>query len=250
MSCRGFSKRVRSPNSATVVTATVNWTPCRAWRASTTGAKRQVLHLLVECEFQTSQTFSLFGDGLDVCLKDDLLRRCGTHHLAEPAQVGGTPVGPPRRADIVPQQEGFEPQLGRLQIPQGLFPRPTQVADRCIVEGRDIDRGEVPGAHEPGQLHGVPSVGFHPVARLFRNQRGSDHPADVVFFGQITIEPIPTWTGFIDKDEVFGLGLQLPNQGVDVTGSSPSFGPSLVLAQSANILLFRLCSFRNPKARR
>ena len=29
-------------DSATVVTATVNWTPRRAWRASTTGAKRQV----------------------------------------------------------------------------------------------------------------------------------------------------------------------------------------------------------------
>src|SRR6185295_20010017 len=52
--------------------------------------------LLVEFEFKTSQTFRLFGDGLDVFLKDDLLRRCGTHHLAEPAQMGGTPVGPPR----------------------------------------------------------------------------------------------------------------------------------------------------------
>ena len=90
----------------------------------------------MECAFQTSETFRLFGDGLDVCLKDDLLCRCGTHHLAEPAQVGGTPVGPPRIADIVPQQKRFQPQLGRLEIPEGLFPRPTQVADRFIVEGR------------------------------------------------------------------------------------------------------------------
>ena len=59
--------------------------------------------LLVECEFETPQTFRLCSDGLDVCLKDDLLRRCGTDHLAEPAQVGGAPVGPPGRADIVPQ---------------------------------------------------------------------------------------------------------------------------------------------------
>ena len=98
----------------------------------------------MEFEFKTSQTFSLFGDGLDVFLKDDLLRRCGTHHLAAPAQVGRTPVGPPRRAAVVPQQKRFQPQRGRLQIPEGLFPRPTQVADRFIVEGRDIDRGEVP----------------------------------------------------------------------------------------------------------
>jgi len=100
--------------------------------------------LRVECEFQTSQTVCLFGDGLDVFLKDDLLRRGGTHHLAEPAQVGGTPVGPPRLADIVPQQKRFQPQLGRLASPQGLFPRPTQVADRFLVDGGDIHGSKVP----------------------------------------------------------------------------------------------------------
>ena len=58
--------------------------------------------------------------------------------------MGRAPVGPTRIADIVPQQEGFEPQLGRLEIPQGLFPRPTQVADGFIVDGGDIHGGEVP----------------------------------------------------------------------------------------------------------
>jgi hypothetical protein len=38
----GVSTRVRSPSSATVVTATMTRTPRRAWRASTTGGKRQV----------------------------------------------------------------------------------------------------------------------------------------------------------------------------------------------------------------
>src|SRR5215510_13379747 len=37
----GLSKRVRSPRSATMVTATGNWTPRRAWSASTIGRKRQ-----------------------------------------------------------------------------------------------------------------------------------------------------------------------------------------------------------------
>ena len=39
---RGFAPRVRSPRSATVVTAPVHGTPRRAWRASTPGAKRPV----------------------------------------------------------------------------------------------------------------------------------------------------------------------------------------------------------------
>jgi hypothetical protein len=49
----------------------------------------------VEFVFQTLQTFRLFGDGLDVFLKDHLLRGRGTPHLAEPLQVGGTPVARP-----------------------------------------------------------------------------------------------------------------------------------------------------------
>jgi hypothetical protein len=61
------------------------------------------LHLLVEFVFQTLQAFGLCGDGLYVFLKDHWLRGCRTHHLAKPSQGGGAPVGPARRADIVPQ---------------------------------------------------------------------------------------------------------------------------------------------------
>ena len=58
--------------------------------------------------------------------------------------MGRAPMGPPRRAESVPQHEGFAPQLGRLQSPQGLFPRSAQGADGCIVDGGDRHRGEVP----------------------------------------------------------------------------------------------------------
>ena len=96
------------------------------------------------CVFKTLPACGLCGDSLDVFLKDNLLRGCGTHHLTEPAQVGGTPVSSTCRAEIVPQPKSFEPQLGRLQLPQGLFPRPAQGADGCIVDGGAIHRGEVP----------------------------------------------------------------------------------------------------------
>jgi hypothetical protein len=43
ISCRGFSKRVRSPSSATVVTPPVKWPPRRARSASTTGGHRQAV---------------------------------------------------------------------------------------------------------------------------------------------------------------------------------------------------------------
>ena len=139
---------------------------CDLWRSAPGFA------LLVACECKTSQPFRLCGDGLAVCLKDDLRRRCGTHHLAAPAPVGRPPGGPPRRADVVAQHKRLQPQLGRLQSPEGIFPRPTQVAERCIVEGRDLARGEVPGAQEPGPWSGVTAVGGDPVARLVGQHRG------------------------------------------------------------------------------
>ena len=175
------------------------------------------LHLRVACEFQTPQTCSRCSGRLDGCLKDQLWRGGGTDHLAEPAPVGGAPVGSPGRADIVSQHEGVEPQRGRLQVPQGLCPRSTQVADGCIVDRRDRDGGEVPRAPAPSQLPSLPTVGCDPVARPFGHQGGGDDPADRVLWRQRAIPPRATRASCVDKDQVFGLRWELPHQMVDGT---------------------------------
>ena len=54
---------------------------------------------------------------------------------------------------------------------------------------------EGPGAHEPGQLPSVTPVGCALAARLRGHPRARHHPADVVFFGQITREPSATRAG-------------------------------------------------------
>ena len=89
------------------------------------GLEAPGFHLRVQFVFQTLEAFGLFGHRLDIFLKDNVLRRGGTHHLAEPAQLGWAPSGAPCIADIVPEQEGFETQLGRFQIPEGVFTRPA-----------------------------------------------------------------------------------------------------------------------------
>ena len=86
----------------------------------------------------------MFGHCVDIFLKDNLLRWGGTDYFTEPTQMGWAPIGSSRIADIVPQQEGFEPQLGRFQLPEGVFTRPAQVANGLIVDGGDIHRGESP----------------------------------------------------------------------------------------------------------
>jgi hypothetical protein len=166
--------------------------------------------LLVACACQTAQPVRLCGDGLDVCLQDDRRRRGGTHHRAEPAPVGRTPVGPPRRAAGVPPHKRWQPQLGRLQSPEGICPRPTQIAEGFSVDGGHRHRGEGPGAQQPGQWPSVPPVGCDPVARLFGHQGGGDDPADRALFQQGAREPGGAGARFRDDDERRTLGLQLP----------------------------------------
>ena len=123
---------------------------------------------------------------------------------------GRTPMGPPCGADSVPQHEGLAPSRGRLQIPEGLFPRSAPSADGCIVDGGDRPRGEVPCAHQPGQLPSVTPVGVDPVARLFGHQGGGDDPADRAWFQQGAREPGAAGARFRDEDERRTLRLQLP----------------------------------------
>ena len=127
------------------------------------------------------------------------------------------------------EQEGFAPPLGCLPIPERLFPRPAQVTHRFIVDGGDVDWGEVARAHEPGEWHGITPVGFDAVTCLFRHQGGGDAPADVALLHPVALEPIPTRAGFRDQDQVLGLRVELPHQGVDVTlpGATSSEGNNL-----------------------
>jgi hypothetical protein len=173
--------------------------------------------LLVEFPFETLEAFGVFGNGTDIFLKDDVLSRCRTDHLGEPSEMGRVPGGPAGGSDIVSPQEGFETELGILKSTAGIFARPSEIANGFVFNRGDIDGGEIPRACQPGQLHGVSAVRVDAVTSLLGNQRRRHHPAVVVFFRQIAVEPVATRAGFIDKDEVFGLGLHLPDELVEVT---------------------------------
>jgi hypothetical protein len=65
-------------------------------------------------------------------------------------------------------------------------------------------------------LHSIAAVRFDPVTSLFGDQRGGHDPANVSFFAQIPVEPVAAGAGFVDKNQVFGLRVQLPNELIDV----------------------------------
>ena len=148
--------------------------------------------MLLQFMFESSEAFGVFGDGTDIFLKDDLLRRCGADHCREPPEVGWVPIGPAHGTDIVSQQEGFETEFGVLEIAEGIFARPREVPNGFIFDLGNIDRGKITRAGQAGQLHGVAAVGFDPITGLFWNQRRRHHPAVVAFFGEIPVEPVAT----------------------------------------------------------
>jgi hypothetical protein len=180
------------------------------------------LHLFVARLVETLQTCGVLVHRPDLFLEDDLLGRGCTDDVSEPAQGGRSPGCLACLADILPQQKRFEPELGRLESPAGIFTRPAQIATGFVFDRGNIDGSEVTRAHQAGQLDGVTTSGFDPVAGLFRHQRGGHDPADEPFFRSIAIEPIPTRAGFIDKDQVLAFRLQLPDELLDIALSTPN----------------------------
>ncbi len=171
----------------------------------------------MEFLFQTPEPLRVFGDGADVFLKDNVLRRGGTAHLREPPEVGRAPVSSARVAEILPEQKSFETELGRLEVPQGIFTGAAEIANGFIFNRGNLHGGEIPRAHQARELDCIPTIRFHPVARLFGHEGGRDDTAELALFRQIAIEPIPTGTSFIDEDQMRGLGLHLANEVVNVT---------------------------------
>ena len=161
-------------------------------------------HLFVECLLQSLESLGVFGDRVHVFWEDELLGGGGTDHFREPSEVGGVPGSLACRADSVPQPKGFQTSLCRLEVTERICTRPAQIAKGFIFHHGDIDGGKVSRAHQPGQLHRIPTVGVHPVTRLVGHEGGGHDPAGVAVLRQIAVEPIAAWARFRDKDQMCG----------------------------------------------
>ena len=167
------------------------------------GGETPPLDLLPEFGLEALQPFLMVRNGADVLLEDHRLRRRGTDHCRQPAQRSGPPGGTALIPDILLQQEGRQPVRGGLEIPDGILPGAAEVADRRVLDCRDIDSREIARAHESGQLGRITSIGVDAGARLLRDQRWGHDPTDQFFLGEIAIKPVPAGSSFVDKDQRF-----------------------------------------------
>jgi hypothetical protein len=128
------------------------------------------LHVILECLCATLESFGVFVDGADLCLPDDWLHWCRADHCREPPEMGRAPMGPTGGADIVSASERCASKLGVLKIAAGIFPCPREVSYGFIFDLGDINHRESTRARQPGQLPGVPTVGFDAVTGLLGNE--------------------------------------------------------------------------------
>lgn len=75
----------------------------------------------MELGFDVGEVLGAFGDGADVLLEDDVLRRGGQGDSRELVEMSGAPGSSAGVVDIVAQQEAFEAELGRLEIVHGVL---------------------------------------------------------------------------------------------------------------------------------
>ena len=130
------------------------------------GGETPALDLLSESSLKALESFVVFSHGPDIRLEDDRLGGRGTDRVRQPAPRGRPPRGTALIPDILAQEEGLQPVLGGLAIPDRILTRAGEVADGFVLDRRDRDRGQIAGTPQPGELGGVTAIGLDAVARL------------------------------------------------------------------------------------
>lgn len=89
---------------------------------------------------------------------------------ADPAPVSRPPVSPAGIPHVMAEQERFQTLPGLFQIPSGGAPGADQVTERFALDGRHVDRRQVPGAQRTHLFCSITSVGLDALARFPGNQ--------------------------------------------------------------------------------
>lgn len=166
--------------------------------------------------FETLQPFDLLIDGTNELLEGDLLGRCGADDLGQVATVS---IGPVRTAGVVePQteQERLQPQLGRLEGDASGVAGSTEIADRFVFDGGNVNRGEISGTQQASEFDGVTPVSFDLVPGTLGDQGRGNDLAFQPLLCQVTIEDVAAGSGFVCKDQAAGFAVKPANKLVDV----------------------------------
>ena len=105
-----------------------------------------------------------FVDRVAVLLQRDVLGGERDTEIGEPAAIGSRPTGASRIASTLAEQECLQPMLGLGREADRVFARAHEITEGFIRGRRNIDRGELAGAMQPGQGVAIPPIGLDPIA--------------------------------------------------------------------------------------
>src|SRR5450755_117979 len=110
----------------------------------------------------------------------------------------------PRRPIVVTamtQEKARELLTGLAQIADRHKTCAYEIADCLMSLIGNPDSGQFPSAMQLGQVERIPPVGLDPISRLARNQRRSHDDALMPGEGQLPLNPIAAWSGFIAESK-------------------------------------------------
>jgi hypothetical protein len=174
--------------------------PRQACSAPTTG-RQPLEELLLDGLGEPVHPLGGLGDPQHVLLEGDALGRIGQHQARDPAPVRIGPGRFARVADVVAQQQGREPVAHLALHRHRVLARTHQIAHGLIGHIGHVDRFQLPGACQPGQLQTIAPVGLDPIAYPPRGVRRRHHPALVPAGHQPAVNHIPARARLVDKHQ-------------------------------------------------
>jgi len=171
---------------------------------------------IAEFGFDTLEALGAFGDSADVFLEDDLLSGSGQSDPRELVEMSGAPDGSAGVLDVVSKQERLEAELGGFEIAHGILACAREIADRFVVDIRDMDRSEIAGSQQACEGDGVAAIGLDSIAGFAGDERWCDDEAGEALLGEIAVEREAARPCFVSEDEARGFGLESSREFVDV----------------------------------
>ena len=163
-------------------------------------------------------------DRVAVLLQRDVLRGEGKTEIGQPPTIRPSPSGTPWIAAALPEQERFQAMFGLGAQADGIFPRADEIAQRFVVGRRDVDRGELAGAMQPGERVAIAPIGLDPIAAALRHARGIDDLAVLPLGGELAMDPKPARAGLIHEAQP-PLGARRARTTLATASRSPAITP-------------------------
>ena len=136
---------------------------------------------------------------VDILLQGNLLGRIRHGNIRKPTKISLGPFGSAGKCEPVSKQKGVEPLFGSARSRHGIFAGTGQIAHGLVPGIGDINGGQLAGAVQAGQHGGIPAIVFNPISTFFGDHgRGSHHTVKALL-GEMTVNTVATWAGFIDK---------------------------------------------------